>query len=187
MTGITLIYCVWLSPQEFYNASVNEDISACSVVLFVMAERLRTETAKRYRNAFELVRQKVLDHVSRNGPHIPRRQIDTLNVALESTIRQLEEEQDDCFADFGHMITDIAGEQFSSSTLATPQEEPGKQALHVQHHEMGSLRGSPGAISFSDLNYLDDDDFTTWGSMVSIPSNDANGLLPAHSFGGVRP
>ncbi|OAP58966.1 hypothetical protein AYL99_06263 [Fonsecaea erecta] len=156
MAGITLVYCVWASPQEFSMASVNDDVSACSVVLFVMVERLRTVTAKKYRDAFELVRHKVLDHVGRNAQHVPRQQIATLNNDddFQSTIRQLGEEHDDddadgCLLNFTHILTEIAGEQFNHNGGGS--DRPSHHNQHQQPPQQQSLPLPPPGLTPSKI------------------------------------
>lgn len=76
MAGLTLIYCAWTSPEEIFSSAIINDINACSIVLFVITERW--PVAKKYRDAFEAVKQSVIDPLSNSPNQEPRRAIATL-------------------------------------------------------------------------------------------------------------
>lgn len=59
LSGLTLLYCLWMSPATIYSTTTVNDLSACSVVLYVIAERW--PGARRYRDAFETIKQNVLN------------------------------------------------------------------------------------------------------------------------------
>lgn len=65
MAGLTLVYCLWISPRDIFDATTSNGIHDCSIVLFVIAERV--PAAKKYRNAFEVIRQRVIDRISEIG------------------------------------------------------------------------------------------------------------------------
>jgi hypothetical protein len=58
LSGLTLLYCLWMSPSTIYSTTTMNDLNACSVLLYVIAERW--PEAKRYRDAFETIKQNVL-------------------------------------------------------------------------------------------------------------------------------
>jgi hypothetical protein len=62
MAGLTLVYCLWISPHDIFDATTSNGIHDCSIVMFVIAERV--PAAKKYRNAFEVIRQRVIDRIS---------------------------------------------------------------------------------------------------------------------------
>jgi hypothetical protein len=66
MAGLTLVYCLWIDPSEIFDTMTSNGIQDCSIVLFVIAERITA--AKKYRNAFEVIRQRVLDKISAMEP-----------------------------------------------------------------------------------------------------------------------
>ncbi|KAK5681097.1 hypothetical protein LTS10_006858 [Elasticomyces elasticus] len=95
MAGLTLVYCAWLSPEDIFNSTVSNDVNACCIVLFVRislpsrqhnaAEQLqrrviteRWPAARKYRDAFETVKQIVIDPLSDSQNHQPRRAVSTL-------------------------------------------------------------------------------------------------------------
>lgn len=56
--GLTLISCIWKSPEQALNMSTTNALSDCTIMLYVMAERW--PTAGRYRDTFERLKQLVL-------------------------------------------------------------------------------------------------------------------------------
>ncbi|KAK5766082.1 hypothetical protein LTS12_003828 [Elasticomyces elasticus] len=95
MAGLTLVYCAWLSPEDIFNSTVSNDVNACCIVLFVrislpsrqhnaakqLQRRVITErwpAARKYRDAFETVKQIVIDPLSDSQNHQPRRAVSTL-------------------------------------------------------------------------------------------------------------
>lgn len=75
MAGLTLVYCLWISPADIFDSTTSNGIHDCSIVLFVIADRV--PAAKRYRNAFELIRQRVIDRIS-TAPPAERRSRETV-------------------------------------------------------------------------------------------------------------
>lgn len=53
---------MWLSPDDIFDVVTNNGVQDCSIVLFVIAERV--PKAKKYRNAYETIRQRVVDHIA---------------------------------------------------------------------------------------------------------------------------
>ena len=70
LSGLTLLYCLWMSPATIYSTTTTNDLNACSVLLYVIAERW--PEAKRYRDAFEVIKQNVLSKLER-GPQTTQR------------------------------------------------------------------------------------------------------------------
>lgn len=62
LSGLTLVYCLWIWLDEIFDMTTSNSIHDCSIVLFVIAERV--PSAKKCRNAFEVIRQRVIDQVS---------------------------------------------------------------------------------------------------------------------------
>ena len=72
-SGLTLIYCVWLSPQEIFGITTSSGISACSIVLHVMAERWAG--ARKYCDSFEFIRKHVLEFLGHQQTPEPRQEL----------------------------------------------------------------------------------------------------------------
>jgi hypothetical protein len=60
VAGFSMIYCAWTDP-ELYDTEMAADFGACSTVLYVIAEQWAS--AKKYRDAFELVAEKTAEYV----------------------------------------------------------------------------------------------------------------------------
>ncbi|KAI4591449.1 hypothetical protein KJ359_005227 [Pestalotiopsis sp. 9143b] len=77
LAGLTLIYCMWLEPQEVpYHAS-RSAITDCSIMLYVMSERWLE--AQRYRNVFERTRISMFKIIAGDGSQQPRAALDGIN------------------------------------------------------------------------------------------------------------
>ena len=76
LAGLNLLYCLWLSPTHIYNMSTTNDLNACSIVLYIVAERW--PLAKRYRDAFETIKSNILAlfEDGNTGERIPLRDLD---------------------------------------------------------------------------------------------------------------
>ncbi len=126
MAGLTLIYCAWVNPELIYNSTTSNDIYACSIVLFVITERW--PGARKYRDAFDIIKQNVIDRIAA-GRHIgPRQTVVELKNELQSTLSTLhnlqgdEDQQYECT----RIITDMAGEPMESEV-----EIPGSPATRI--------------------------------------------------------
>lgn len=107
MAGLTLIYCTWVSPEEVFSSSISNDINACSIVLFVITERW--PGARKYRDAFEVVKHNVVDLVAEGRHQKPRQVIEVLKSGLGSTLQSVEMGEDG--PEFARIVTDMSGEQ----------------------------------------------------------------------------
>jgi hypothetical protein len=122
MSGLTLVYCLWFSPENVFDTTTSNGIHDCSVVLFVIAERV--PAAKRYRNTFEVIRQRVIDRISAMGPteRRSRETVPGLSADLAASRSFLFEpnyqtEAEGCFDvneealdQLSHILTDMAGD-----------------------------------------------------------------------------
>jgi hypothetical protein len=128
MAGLTLVYCLWISPEEIFDSTTSNGIHDCSIVLFVIADRV--PAAKRYRNAFEVIRQRVIDRIS-TAPPTERRSRETVpgltaeladsaSYPFESSANSSGNGHfnvdDGSFEQLSHIITDMTGEQFPGIT-----------------------------------------------------------------------
>lgn len=64
IAGLTLVYCIWLSPQDLFNIKISNDMNACSIVLYIITERW--PGAKKYRDTYESIKQSLLESVEEN-------------------------------------------------------------------------------------------------------------------------
>ena len=60
VAGFSMIYCAWIDP-DLYDAEMAADFGACSTVLYVITEQWAS--AKKYRDAFEVVAEKTAEFV----------------------------------------------------------------------------------------------------------------------------
>ncbi len=79
---------------------MSNNINACSIVLFVITERW--PAAKKYRDAFETVKQIVIDPLSDKQNHKPRRSI--------GTISSLELPLDEARQEYSSIVTHMTGQ-----------------------------------------------------------------------------
>lgn len=120
--GLTLVYCIWLSPDDIFDMTTSNGIHDCSIVLFVIAERV--QSAKRYRNAFEVIRQKVIDSISQATERRHRETVPGLTeelVAPSSYSLQPNmpfEVTDGSYEEFSRIIRDMTGEDLASAAAA---------------------------------------------------------------------
>jgi hypothetical protein len=98
--------------------ATSDGIHDCSIVLFVIAERV--PSAKKYRNAFEAIRQRVIDQISRAEPpqRRSREAVPGLAARLAPEADLFEPSSMPFFADngsfeeFSQIIMDMSGEDF---------------------------------------------------------------------------
>lgn len=119
ITGLTLIYCTWISPEEIFNSATSNDINACSIVLFVITERW--PAAKKYRDIFEAIKQNVIDPLADGRNQVPRQKISHLKSIIPSDIPSVEYEDRQEFTHImtdmsGHSVIPIMGQNFGGST-----------------------------------------------------------------------
>ena len=115
MPGLTLVYCIWISPDEIYDLATSSGIHDCSIMLFVIAERV--PSTKKYRNTFEVVRQKVIQQISRPVNRRPREAVPGLTTELAQPANSFEldklfEMDNEGFELFSQIITEMTGEEF---------------------------------------------------------------------------
>ncbi|EXJ80692.1 hypothetical protein A1O3_06976 [Capronia epimyces CBS 606.96] len=116
MAGLTLAYCIWNSPDKIFDLTTSNGIHDCSLVLFVIAERVHA--AKKYRNAFEAIRQRLLDQIA-HAPSIQPRDAAASGMVTEPIpaapsfdVNMQFEVDNGGYEQFLSIITDITGEDF---------------------------------------------------------------------------
>jgi hypothetical protein len=103
VTGLTLIYCTWISPQEVFSIKTSSDMNACSIVLYIITERW--PGAKKYRDTYEAIKQSLLESVE-ESQYEPRRVIkDVYPNLLPPMVRNQEGS-----AEVTHILAEMAGE-----------------------------------------------------------------------------
>ncbi|RDW82656.1 hypothetical protein BP6252_03768 [Coleophoma cylindrospora] len=111
LSGLTLLYCIWLSPVDVYNIQTSNDINACSIVLYVITERW--PGAKKYRDAFEAIKQCVLD-LMQDGDYQPRKPLTGIDEGLRNTLRDVQGLHPEGRAEFSCMMSDMIGRKEES-------------------------------------------------------------------------
>ncbi|KXJ85922.1 fungal-specific transcription factor domain-domain-containing protein [Microdochium bolleyi] len=130
MAGITLVYCLWISPVEVFDLATSNGIHDCSIVLFVISERV--PAARKYRNAFEVIRQRVMDLLSdtRTPPQprmaMPAGLANELASSTESFVMDRPFGSNDLdFEQFSHIMSDMSGDMFPApDTMAIDPFHP---------------------------------------------------------------
>ncbi|KAK5708978.1 hypothetical protein LTR17_020204 [Elasticomyces elasticus] len=153
-SGLTLVYCAWLSPEDIFNSTVSNDVNACCIVLFVRsslpsrqhnaAEQLqrrvysarlwlrviteRWPAARKYRDAFEIVKQIVIDPLSDSQNHQPRRAV--------STLPSVELPLDEGRQQYDSIVTHMSGGAMEG--MAPPFSQPMAIGMEQVQYQMGS-------------------------------------------------
>ncbi|RDW85138.1 hypothetical protein BP6252_02728 [Coleophoma cylindrospora] len=117
LSGLTLLYCYWLSPESI---AINP-LTDCSIMLYVMTERW--PSARKYRDVFEQIKDSVTGLVdqaqsSRRGsaasndhPHGSGKGKLVVPEELQEGIRGLEEHWQGPRDGFEHMISQMTGQR----------------------------------------------------------------------------
>jgi hypothetical protein len=116
LAGLTLLYCTWLAPKEVFSIGTSNSMNACSIVLYIIAERW--PSAKKYRDVFEEVKQTVMDAIQQSE-FKPRRPIKRLRPSLRTTLNTMEKGEEGQ-TEIEAMVADMAGETLIS--LESPVE-----------------------------------------------------------------
>lgn len=106
--GLTIVYCIWIAPQEVFSITTSNDMMACSIVLYIITERW--PGAKKYRDVYEEIMQSVVDSIE-ESKYEPRRTIKRLNTGrLFKSMTRNEEGR----AEVSQMVADMVGEPMPS-------------------------------------------------------------------------
>lgn len=106
-SGLTLIYCIWINPQEIFGINTSAGISACSIVLHVMAERW--VGAKKYCDSFEFISKCILEFLGHQPSPVPRQGLLENGEGLRESVKGLQMDENGRFQCF-RMLDDIIGE-----------------------------------------------------------------------------
>ncbi|KAK8076500.1 fungal-specific transcription factor domain-containing protein [Apiospora phragmitis] len=119
--GMTLIYCAWVSPKEVLTINNSNDMNACSIVLYIITERL--PAARKYRDAYEMVKLMVLKSIEENR-HEARQPVAKLRPCIQTALDALNFDQNDEQGKLSTMISVMAGEPAPLSEDASSSSAP---------------------------------------------------------------
>ncbi|RDW58435.1 hypothetical protein BP5796_12365 [Coleophoma crateriformis] len=113
LAGLTLVYCMWHAPST--NAIKNMSaLSDCSIILYIMTERW--PNIKRYRDAFEAIKRKVLYLIAEDkhqpGKAIPQSAGDIWSSLQGFDVEMMENINSDAVE---QMMSDMIGERMQIS------------------------------------------------------------------------
>jgi hypothetical protein len=115
--GLTLIYCIWQDPVAVFSISANNDLNACSIVLYVITERW--PGARKYRHAFETIKQCIMELLG-DGELQPRKPLTGLDANLRATLKDVQNLHPEGKQDFGRMVSDMLESHSATNTPAAP-------------------------------------------------------------------
>jgi hypothetical protein len=139
ITGLTLIYCTWISPEEIFSSATSNDINACSIVLFFITERW--PGAKKYRDAFEAVKQNVIDPLADGKNHGPRQAITFLKSIIPPSLPSVEMSEDR--QEFLRIVTDMSGQDVDTAMIQAFGGTP-SIGMEQTRYQSGDLLGFSG-------------------------------------------
>jgi hypothetical protein len=134
LAGLTLIYCAWISPREVFSITASNDMTACSIVLYIITERW--PGAKKYRDVFETIKQNVLDSIE-ESKYAPRRAIKKLRPTLRATLRTMDKNEEGQ-EEFEAMVADMAGAEAEASSEGSLSIHASPGAERHDSHDLGS-------------------------------------------------
>jgi hypothetical protein len=183
LSGLTLLYCMWLSPAEVYNISTANDANSCSIVLYIITERW--PGARKYRDAFESIKQCVLDLIEEGGQQ-PRQKLRALdgNAELRDVVREVRNLHPEGQREFGRMMRDMVGENQRDGevmgmgmgmVIMTEQQLGGQQEAEFQRQPYGPgvnvNAGVPEGMMYQNGKGQEVMDFYGIGSGNPIPDD----------------
>ncbi|PVH96033.1 hypothetical protein DM02DRAFT_632338 [Periconia macrospinosa] len=130
LAGLTLVYCVWISPEQAFGLKSSNDLNACSIVLYIIAERW--PAAKKYRDVFDNIKQTVLESIEEHGLE-GRKVITSLRPTLQDTLSAMREGEEGR-QQFEAMLVDMAGE---NPFLATTENQSLNHSPTKSLHQPG--------------------------------------------------
>lgn len=107
---------------------MSNGIHDCSVVLFVMAERV--PAVKKYRNAFEAIRQRVIDHLAQSPRTGLREAVPGLTAQLAPSEPEAERMtfDDGSYEQLSQIMADMAGEEWMATATGSSYTQSGETA-----------------------------------------------------------
>ncbi|KAF7592544.1 hypothetical protein BBP40_012768 [Aspergillus hancockii] len=124
--GLTLLYCIWMD-KDHPNLARIENVRSCSNVLFAISERW--PTARRFRDIFEILAQRMIGLVSSHEPLLgdldnmsfpPEDRKAVRPISGSSSSAPLPTDQDDFWA----MLDELVDDEFIRSQFQLENETP---------------------------------------------------------------
>jgi hypothetical protein len=195
LSGLNLVYCIWLSPKEVYKITTSNDLNSCSIVLYVITERW--PGAKKYRDAFESIKQCVLDLIESSDQ--PRKPLINLNPGLRATLEDVQRLHPEGRADFSRMMTDMVSGVNESDQLSNVNMQQEYQAQFEDYANTQETNDTPmfrfgkdaGVANFYGIESGENGMNPEPGEMGQLPLGamdfldgfDMEDFLPSHQFG----
>lgn len=164
VSGATMLYAVWTQTGKVWSVALADDVRACSLVLFVMAER--APWVRKYRDAFEMLVDAAMEKL--------RKSEEAAAAAAAAGLAEVVSARNSTMASQNHgsqvagvgsiaMVDGFRWEDLSS--LDPPRNnEPGEQTNHLIPPSEGADSGAWRVVAEL-ANWIDQDD----GSPVWMP------------------
>lgn len=136
IAGLTLLYCVWAAPREVFSIASSNALNACSIVMYVIAERW--VGARKYRDVFDVIKQAVMESVE-VGEDEPRRLITNLRYDVLKTLKTAGSSDKACSGEFSAMLNDMAG---GDESIKSKDTEGDDDMISDEPREPGEERGA---------------------------------------------
>jgi len=150
LSGLTVLYCLWLSPSEIYNISTSNDLNACSIVLYVITERW--PGARKYRDVFESIRQCVLNLIEEGENGSAGKRVPLIKLREDSELRDMvrgvQRLHPEGRAEFSRMMSDMVGDAqpLSSHSRMAIQQNTDQVFDTSSGYSMGQSLRNPETI-----------------------------------------
>ncbi|KFA46129.1 hypothetical protein S40293_03749 [Stachybotrys chartarum IBT 40293] len=120
IAGLTLLYCIWAAPAEVFNIATSNGLNACSIVMYVIADRW--VGARKYRDVFDVIKQAVMESVE-TGADEPRRVITDLRLQVLTALRSAGSNERDCRGEFSAMVNGMAADRDDRGEAIVSRED----------------------------------------------------------------
>jgi hypothetical protein len=120
IAGLTLLYCIWAAPNEVFGISTSNGLDACSIVLYVIAERW--VGARKFRDVFDVIKQAVMESIE-TGAEEPRRSISGLRHHVLRALRNAGSNEMECQGEFSAMVNDMAVDEVNENEIITAESD----------------------------------------------------------------
>lgn len=181
LSGLTLLYCTWLSPKEIWGIRTSEDVNACSIVLYVITERW--PGAKKYRDAFEIIRSGVLESIEGGeGGRKP------LGEVVKGTLRDVGGLHPEGRREFERMVRDMIGDELLSPAATVQSPQLAKHQLpNMGGGSLAQLHSPFGQQQWQSMNGVPAQNPTIFGNgmQTTLPIPGVEGNIGLGDIGGV--
>ncbi|KAK7918220.1 transcriptional regulatory protein [Apiospora marii] len=124
LAGVTLVYCAWALPKEVASINASNDMNACSIVLYIITERL--PAARKYRDIYETIKSMALESIE-TSQYQARRAITKLRPCIQGALLALQSDQFDEQDKLSAMLLDMTGEPAALSEDAPSASAPAER------------------------------------------------------------